>query len=136
MPARPFLDTNILVYAVAKGNGRAAAASRILSGGAQISVHVLNEFANVAHRKLALSWADIGHLVDDILRFCPDPVEIDLALHVAARRIAERLGYRIFESMVIAAALRARCDVLLTEDMQHGQVIDGRMTICNPFLAL
>jgi len=37
--------------------------------------------------------------------------------------------------LIVAAALLADCDTLYSEDMQHGQVFDGRLTIINPFIA-
>ena len=39
----------------------------------------------------------------------------------------------IFDALMIAAALRARCTVLYSEDMQHGMAIDGRLRIVDPF---
>jgi predicted nucleic acid-binding protein len=41
----------------------------------------------------------------------------------------------IYDSMVVAAALLAGCNRLLSEDWQDGQIIEGRLEICNPFCA-
>jgi predicted nucleic acid-binding protein len=46
---------------------------------------------------------------------------------------AERTGYPFFDALIIASALLAGCDTLFSEDMHTGQVIDGRLTIRNPF---
>jgi predicted nucleic acid-binding protein len=46
--------------------------------------------------------------------------------------IAERYGYSIFDSLIIAAALHAGAGTLYTEDMRDGQAIDG-LAIRNPF---
>ena len=54
-----FFDTNILIYATIQADYRQGIARRLLSGGGSISVQVLNEFANAAHRKLQKSWAEI-----------------------------------------------------------------------------
>lgn len=70
--------------------------------------------------------------LDDIRLFCPDPVPITLDLHEAALQICERYEYSIYDSLVIAAALEASCDVLYTEDMRDGQQIES-MVIRNPF---
>ena len=51
----------------------------------------------------------------------------------SALQIGERLGYAHYDSQIIAAALAAGCDVLYSEDLQHGQVIDGSLTMINPF---
>ena len=47
--------------------------------------------------------------------------------------IAERLGYQVYDSLIIASALEAGCATLYSEDMQDGQVVEGRLTIRNPF---
>lgn len=60
-------------------------------------------------------------------------VTVDSAVIVEAMRIETRYGFSWWDSLIIAAALRANCDMLYTEDMQHGQVIDGRLTLVNPF---
>ena len=63
----------------------------------------------------------------------PPPLPITLATHEAALGIAARFGYRIYDSLIIASALEAACATLYSEDMQDGQVIEGRLTIRNPF---
>ena len=50
-----------------------------------------------------------------------------------AMRIAERYGYSIFDSCIVASALEAGSDTLWSEGMQHGMMIDGRLRIANPF---
>ena len=62
-------------------------------------------------------------------------VPLDLGTHEEALRIAERHGYSIFDALMIAAALRAGCGTLWSEDMQHGMAIDGRLRIVDPFRA-
>jgi predicted nucleic acid-binding protein len=51
-----------------------------------------------------------------------------------ALKVFEKYGYSIFDSLIIAAALELGCNTLYTEDMQHGQVIEGTLKITNPFL--
>jgi predicted nucleic acid-binding protein len=133
MPASAFLDTNVLIYSVAENDPRSDAAEALLAGGGVISAHVLNEFVAVARRKLGMSWADVTEALDAIRILCPSPVPITIETHGAALRIAQQYGYRIYDALVAAAALEAKCDTLYTEDMQDGQVIDDRLTIKNPF---
>ena len=47
--------------------------------------------------------------------------------------IAERDGLNVYDALIVASALEARCHMVLSEDMQNGRVIDGRLTIRNPF---
>jgi predicted nucleic acid-binding protein len=133
MPASAFFDTNVLIYSVAENDPRSDAAEALLAGGGVISAHVLNEFVAVARRKLGMPWADVTEALDAIRILCPSPVPITIETHGAALRIAQQYGYHIYDALMAAAALEAKCDTLYTEDMQDGQVIDDRLTIKNPF---
>lgn len=134
MPAKHFLDTNVLIYAIAKNDPRAVKAESLLDGG-KISVQSLNEFAAVARRRLGLSWKEINELVELICTLCPDPVPTSLSTHKVALEIAARYGYGICDALIAAAALEAGCSVLYSEDFQNGQVISRQLTIQNPFRA-
>jgi predicted nucleic acid-binding protein len=59
-------------------------------------------------------------------------VPVTVETHERAMHVAERYGYSIFDSLIIAAALHAGARTLYSEDMQDGQVIEG-LTIRNPF---
>jgi predicted nucleic acid-binding protein len=133
MPARAFFDTTVLVYSVAENDPRGDAAETLLANGGVVSVHVLNEFVAVARRKLGMSWTDVTEALDAIRTLCPSPVSITVETHDAALRIAQQYGYHIYDALVAAAALEANCEMLYTEDMQDGQVIDDQLTIRNPF---
>ena len=50
-----------------------------------------------------------------------------------AIRIAERYRLSIWDAAIVASALLAECEALYTEDMQDGQVFEGRLTVVNPF---
>lgn len=129
-----FLDTNVLVYAFTDDR-RAPIAQALLERGCVISVQGLNEFANVARRKLAMSWTEVGEALSAIRALCRAVRPLDLDTHCDALRIAERHGYAIFDALIIAAALRAGCDVLFSEDLQDGMLIDRRLRIVDPFRA-
>lgn len=132
MSDRPFLDTTILIYALAQNDPRTSTAEQLLIRGGVISVHVLNEFVSVARRKFTMSWLDIIEALDAIRVLCTSPEAITMDTHNSALRIAQRYGYHIYDSLVIAAALQAGCTTLYSEDMQDGQSI-GSLTIRNPF---
>jgi predicted nucleic acid-binding protein len=135
MPVSVFFDTNVLVYAATTGDSRTDLARAALKAGGLVSVHVLDELVNVLrHPKLAFSWEEVKDTLADIRVFCPEPAAITLETHESALRIAERYGYRIYDSLVIAAALENSCSTLYSEDMQERQVIEG-LTIVNPFSA-
>ncbi|HEV2717194.1 MAG TPA: PIN domain-containing protein [Terriglobales bacterium] len=135
MPAKnkDFLDTNVLIYAVAKNDPRAAKAEALLATGGIVSVQSLNEFASVGRRKLGMSWKEVKKFLDLICILCPDPVPISLDTHKAALAIAEKYGYSIYDALVASAALEAGCKMLYSEDLQDGQIINRQLTIRNPF---
>jgi len=132
MNDKPFFDTNVILYAFRQNDTRGQVAETLLAAGGALSVQVLNEFVAVARRKLDKSWKDVRRALDILCVFCPDPVPLTVETHERAVEIAERYGYSIFDSLVIAAALGAGARTLYSEDMRHGQAIDG-LTIRNPF---
>jgi predicted nucleic acid-binding protein len=128
-----FLDTNVLLYASLQPDPRSEAARSLLARRGVISVQVLNEFANVATRKLHRPWPEITQALAAIRILCPPPLPLTLAIHAAGCAMAARTGYQLYDALIIAAALEAGCVTLFSEDLQDGQVIDGRLTIRNPF---
>jgi predicted nucleic acid-binding protein len=132
MPSE-FLDSNVLVYAFTT-DVRAVRAQELLERGCIISVQGLNEFTNVARRKLGMTWQEVREALAAIRTLCRAILSLDLDTHIDAVQIAERHGYGIFDALIIAAALRADCGILWSEDMQDGLVVDSRLRIVNPFL--
>ena len=133
MPADVFFDANVLIYAIAEKDRRSATAEELLAAGGIVSVQVLNEFVSVARRKIKMPWKDVNEALDAIRVLCPSPVSLTIATHDSAMRIAGKLGYGIYDALIAAAALQAKCTTLYSEDLQDGQVIGGRLTVTNPF---
>lgn len=128
---REFVDTNVVVYAFS-ADVRAARAQQILSRRCIISVQILNEFVNVAQRKLGMTWPQTNAALKSLRNVAADILPISLGEHARAVHIAERYRLRIFDALIVAAALESDCETLWSEDMQHGHVI-GQLTIRNPF---
>ena|SRR5215469_293642 len=133
MPAEAFFDTNVLVYALSLDDPRSAQAEELLAAGGKISVQILNEFVSVARRKMQMPWLEVREALDAFLILCPSPLPVSVALHQKAVEIAKRHGFGISDALVIAAAIEAGCPTLYSEDFQHGQKIEGKLTIRNPF---
>ena len=131
MSARAFFDTNVLLYLVTD-TARADQVTALLSEGGVISVQVLNEFANVARRKYAAPWDRLAEVLA-VLRATLDVRPLDLPTHLLGIELAERYGYSVYDSLLLAAARLAGCETIWSEDMQHGQRIDEALTIRNPF---
>lgn len=129
---KPFFDINILLYLFSGDSDKADRAEALLAQGGLISVQVLNEFASVASRKLGLSYPEIRDALKIIRRVCKIE-SINLETHELGLQVAERYGFSVYDSLIIAAALIAECETLYSEDLQSGQVINGRLVIKNPF---
>ncbi|MCI0468014.1 MAG: PIN domain-containing protein [Beijerinckiaceae bacterium] len=128
---KPFLDTNILVYAQQDDPRGDRARALVLAGGT-ISVQVLNEFANVLRKKLGRGWMEIAEALDDV-RAALDPAwPLTIETHSAAVALAGEYGFSFFDALIVAAAVEAGCDTLLTEDLQAGRKIGG-LRLVNPF---
>lgn len=128
-----FLDTNILVYAIEVGGAKRTVASDLMRQDARIAVQSLNEFVLVARRKLRWPWSEIHAALDELAASLGEPVALTHDVHRVGVGLAERHGLRIYDALIVAAALAAGADTLWSEDMQDGLVIDGRLTIRNPF---
>ncbi len=132
-----FIDTNILIYAISTGPGergkREAARELLFAEAWGSSVQVLQEFyvqVTRANRPHALSHEQALGFVQFFMR---KPIQ-DVTAVVLARALAirGRYGFSYWDSGVVAAALSLGCGELCTEDLKHGQTIEG-LTIRNPF---
>jgi predicted nucleic acid-binding protein len=132
MNVKPFLDTNVIVYAFSSNDPRGEKAEALLAAGGIISVQVLNEFVNVSRRKHRRDWDEIQDALSVLKVLLDPPQPVTIAVHDAAIVIARDYGYHFYDSLIVAAALRADCSLLYSEDIQHGQTIEG-LTIHNPF---
>jgi predicted nucleic acid-binding protein len=133
---RSFLDTNLLVYAdsadeqIKQRRAIELIKTHRAGGTAVLSTQVLQEFVNVALRKLQLPPALIRERVGFYARFdlvpvTPAVIEGALALHVLH-------GISFYDALIVQAAIASGCAELLTEDLNEGSVIGG-VKIVNPF---
>jgi predicted nucleic acid-binding protein len=127
-----FFDTNVLVYLASGDAKKADRAEAAIAKGGSISVQVLNELANVARRKMQLSW-DETHALLNMLRDLLTVHPLTVETHEIGLRIAERYGLSTYDAMIAASALHAGCDTLWSEDMQHGLALKEGLRIIDPF---
>ena len=136
MAARSFLDTNVLIYSIDRANpGKQDTALELIARHAKertgiISTQVLQEFYSAATRKLGVDPLQARqHLRDfrifDIVQVTPAIIEEGIDC-----RILHQLSF--WDGLIIAAAATAASSELLSEDLNHGQVIQG-ITVRNPF---
>ena len=127
-----FIDTNVLFYVASGDPVKAERAEKIIADGGTISVQVLNELANVARRKMRMTWSETRALLSIIRALLPvQPISVEI--HETGLALAERYGLSIYDAMIAASALHAECDTLWSEDMHNGMVIEDQLRIANPF---
>lgn len=131
MSAADFFDSNILLYIVSNDLPKRRRAGELLAEGGTVSVQVLNEFASVATRKYGRSMDETREKLSDIRLVCSVHVA-DVHTHEHGLDIAERYRFSIYDSMLLASALEAGCRTFYSEDLHHGQRVEG-LTIRNPF---
>lgn len=132
-----FLDTNIAVYAYDRSAGtkRARARETLLARSSElvVSSQVLAEFFTVATRRLdpPLSAEQAREAV--IALAALPVVAADGELVLSAIDTAVQSNISIWDALIVQAARRAGCEEILTEDLNHGQFIDG-VRIHNPLV--
>ncbi|MBX9587657.1 MAG: PIN domain-containing protein [Hyphomonadaceae bacterium] len=131
--SEPFFDSNILIYLTDTDSGKAEQTEALLAEGGTISVQVLNEFANVALRKVRLSWPETREFLDTF-RATLEIMHLTLETHERGLDLAERYQLSVYDGTIVAAAQLAGCKTLYSEDMHDGLVIDG-LTVRNPYRA-
>ncbi|WP_024510288.1 PIN domain-containing protein [Bradyrhizobium sp. ARR65] len=127
-----FLDTNILIYAQQTGI-KAEISQGLIDKGGTISVQVLNELANVLHKKQGRSWGDIELVLNDVDNALDPALPLTATTHRAALALARDHRLSFYDALIVASAIEAGCDTLFTEDMQNGRNIGG-LAIVNPFV--
>jgi len=129
-----FFDSNVLLYVASADAAKAERAEALIAAGGSISVQVLNEVANVARRKMQLSWSETRSLLG-LLRGLLTVQPLTVETHETCLVLAERYRLSVCDGMIAAAALLADCDTLWSEDMQDGLLIESRLRVSNPFRA-
>ena len=133
--ANIFLDSNIVIYTYSNNcvDKQQKAKQLFAEKAVTISTQVLQETANTLHKKFKADFNTIGLLLEECVRNAN-------SLHVNTQKtvfkacnIAEVYRFSFYDSLIIAAALEADCQVLYSEDMHHNQLIEGTLKIINPF---
>lgn len=134
MSAKVFADTNVLLYLLSDDIVKKTRAKQVLSAQPVISLQVANEFANVCLKKLKLTPEALLSALKVIEKYA---VFIPFGLQTIHKAVALQSRYKLqyYDSLIIATALENDCDILYSEDMQHGLVVDNQLKIINPFLA-
>lgn len=129
--SRPFIDSNVILYLFSGDERKADKAEAVIEAGGLVSVQVLNEVTSVCRRKLKMSWLEIDALLQAV-KACCDVLPLTLASHEKAVDIAKKFELSFYDANIVACAVISGANVLLSEDMHAGLVVDG-LRIQNPF---
>ena len=138
MRARDFFDTNILIHAADRSEpGKQSQARRLLKNAVEnetgvVSVQVLGEFFNVVTRRIPdpLSVEEAEEVINRVAVL--PVVELDWALVQRAIDTHKQYGTTYWDSLIVAAAERAGCTRIFSEDLNSGQSYHG-IVVVDPF---
>jgi predicted nucleic acid-binding protein len=132
-----FLDTSVLLYSISRNPAESVKRERAIAllddDSSVLSVQVLQEFyvqATRSNRADAIAHDLAAGLIETWLRFRIQ--EMNLTVLQSALRIRQTYGFSVWDSAILAAALGLGCDRVYTEDLAHGQVVEG-LHIIDPF---
>ncbi len=128
------IDTNILIYAFgSQGDSKKSVAKLVMGKCNIINLQAINETIFVLNRKFNFSFKELNSIVN-FLKESFLVKNIDIFSLEYALLIMEKYQYSYWDSMMIASSVESGCSILFSEDMQHNQIIDGKLKIINPFL--
>lgn len=140
MKGKYFIDTNIIVYAFDESSPKKQARAlrlieeALVKGVGVLSTQVVQEFLNVALKKFAvpLRWDHAQMFLTTVLApLCNIFPSIDG--YQEALLIHSQTGFGFYDSLIVSSAIKAECEILYSEDLQHGRTVRGTRII-NPFL--
>lgn len=136
MNDKVFLDTNIIIYSYSEDEiEKCEIANKLLEENEKniiISTQVINELSNTLFRKFKLSSAEVKLVVIELNNNFTIS-NFTFKTQLKAIELKNRYNLQFYDSMILATALENKCNILYSEDMQNGQVIDHKLTIINPF---
>jgi predicted nucleic acid-binding protein len=129
-----FVDSNICLYLLDTSDKKKEIAKTILKNNPTISTQVINENVNILFKKYKhFSNIEVVAHTKFLMHNCTVE-KINEATISTALFIKEKYQLQWYDSLIVAAALQANCTILYTEDMHHGLIIEGTLSIINPFV--
>lgn len=132
-----FVDSNVWLYAmqrVGDAHKHEQAAMVVKPWSLTVSTQVINEVCNNLRRKSAFTEGEIEKVIESFYKH-RIVVPLDRSSMLKACELRDRYSLSFWDSQLVACALLAGCTILESEDMQDGLVIEGTLTIRNPFTA-
>jgi len=135
MSVNVFLDTNIIIYLYSKFeiNKRNIAYDLVNNSNCFISTQTMNESCNIWYKKYNLNKIEISKYLTEIEAVCDRIMPINRETINLALDLKEKYNYSYYDCLILASAIEANCDILFSEDMTNGQIINNILKIVNPF---
>jgi predicted nucleic acid-binding protein len=128
------LDTNVFIYNHGiDGDPKQLIADSLLDNVPVISTQVISEYLNVIKRISKMSKSDLLKICTEWLEDCQIQ-SVSLSTIKLAHHLVQRYDFQLFDSIIVASALEAECDILYSEDLHHGLIVEDKLTILNPFV--
>ena len=133
MTDKIFADTNLFVYAQSNDEHKSSCAIGYIENSPVISTQVVNETVSVLIKKYKFTLSEAHEIAESLLELC-EVVPVDETTIRHAIVLAKTYSLSHWDSLIVPSALLAGCNVLLSEDMQHGQVFNNQLKVVNPFI--
>lgn len=140
MPGKVFIDTNLWIYRFLSSRSEADKSKRekvellfLNNAALTISTQVLCEVSNVLLKKYGFEVSKVTEHIKHILQIAEVHMHDEDTIFKALS-IVRKYGFNFYDAVIVASSLEAGCVVLYSEDMQNGQVIEGKLKIINPFM--
>ena len=132
---RIFLDTNILIYAYSDTEleKKEKVLSILENELVSISTQVINEFIWVMNKKYDVDMNSLRIITNNLFELYDVSMITKTTINKAID-ISQDMSYSYWDSLMLSSALESMCDTFYTEDLQHGQIIENKLKIVNPFI--
>jgi len=127
------LDTNVLVHLEGNDASKRNIAEILLSYDPVVPAQVISEFINVIRRLRNVPKRQLIVEAAALFRHCSIAPLKQSTLDLA-KNLIDRYDFQIFDSIIVASALEADCEILYSEDMQHNMIVYKKLKIINPFV--
>jgi len=134
MTVKSFVDTNVALYTIGSDVRKKTIARNLIALAPVVSTQVINECIAVCLRKFSFTRENAYQFAQELMSrtavrsLTQDTVE-------KAAKVAIRYQLSHWDALIVASALLADCDALYSEDLQHGQILDDKLKVINPFLS-
>lgn len=127
------IDTNVLLYAIDDFYPEKQSISiGIIAEKPYFCTQSVSEFINVCLRKWKLPKEHVAELLETYLEQARY-IQVSEQMLLRSVGLMKRYDFQLFDAIIVSAALGSGCEVLYSEDMKDGQIIDNQLKITNPF---